>query len=58
MSPVAQAGEELDSVIRELMMRIVVPRMSEFDDVWAIANRVCDRYGLGPSGDDGNQSAL
>ena len=52
MSPIAQAGEELDSVIRELMMRIVVPRMSEFDDVWDIANRVCDRYGLGPGTDD------
>lgn len=46
MSPLAQADRELDLVIRELTMRIVVPRMGEFDDVWDIANRICDRYGL------------
>jgi hypothetical protein len=46
MSPVGKADQELDNVIRELTMRIVVPRMGEFDDVWDIANRVCDRYGL------------
>ena len=46
MSPIGKANQELDDVIRELTMRIVVPRMSEFEDVWAIANRVCDRYGL------------
>jgi hypothetical protein len=49
MSPIAQADQELDNVIRELTMRILVPRMGEFDDVWDIANRVCDRYGLGKS---------
>jgi hypothetical protein len=46
MSPVAQADQELESVIRELAMRILVPRMSDFDDVWEIANRICDRYGF------------
>ena len=46
MSPIAEADHELESVISELTMRIVVPRMSDFDEVWEIANRVCDRYGL------------
>ena len=46
MSPVSQADQELESVIRELTMRIVQPRMGDFEDVWEIANRVCDRYGL------------
>jgi hypothetical protein len=46
ISPVAQADQELETVIRELAMRIVVPRMGEFDDLWEIANRVYDRYWL------------
>jgi hypothetical protein len=46
VSPIAQADHELEVVIRELSMRILVPRMTDFDDVWEIANRVCDRYGL------------
>jgi hypothetical protein len=46
MSRLAQVDYELESVIRELAMRIVVPKMSEFDDVWKTANRVCDQYGL------------
>jgi hypothetical protein len=46
MSSLAQADQELETVIRELAMRIVVPRMGVFDDLWEIANRICDRYGL------------
>jgi hypothetical protein len=46
MSPVSQADQELESVIRELALRIVLPRMGDFEDVWEIANRVCDQYGL------------
>jgi hypothetical protein len=46
MSPLAQVDFELESVIRELTVRIVVPKMSEFDDVWEAANRVCDEYGM------------
>jgi hypothetical protein len=42
----AQADRELEAVIGELAMPIVVPRMREFDDVWKIANRICNRYGL------------
>ena len=57
MSPIAQADKELDNVIRELTMRIVVPRMGEFDDVWDVANRVCDRYGLGKSGQGEKRAA-
>lgn len=46
MSPVAPADQELEIVIRELAMRIVVPRRGEFDDLWESANRVRDRYGI------------
>jgi hypothetical protein len=44
MSPLAKFDHELEAVILELLTRIVVPKMSEFDDVWDIANRVCDNY--------------
>jgi hypothetical protein len=44
MSPLAQLDYLLESIIRELALRIVVPRLSEFDSVWDTANRVCDRY--------------
>jgi hypothetical protein len=44
MSPLAQLDYLLESIIRELALRIVVPRLSEFDCVWDTANRVCDRY--------------
>ncbi len=44
MSPIAQFDQEMEKLIRELALRIVVPRISEFDDVWEVANRVCDRY--------------
>jgi hypothetical protein len=44
MSPVEKFDHELETVILELITRIVVPKMSEFDDVWDIANRVCDNY--------------
>jgi hypothetical protein len=47
MSPIAQLDHQLEEMIRELSVRIVVPRLSEFEDVWEISNRVCDRYGLG-----------
>jgi hypothetical protein len=46
MSPIALADHALEAVIRELSLRILVPRMSDFDEVWEIANRVCDHYGL------------
>jgi hypothetical protein len=44
MSPLAQFDRELEKVIRELTLRIVAPRLSEFDFVWEVANKVCDRY--------------
>lgn len=56
MSPVEQADQELETVIRELAMRIVVPRMGEFEYLWEIANRVCDRYGLEKSVNSGASS--
>lgn len=47
MSPIAQYDHQLEEMIRELSVRIVVPRLSEFEDLWEITNKVCDRYGLG-----------
>jgi hypothetical protein len=44
MSPLAQFEREFEKVIGELTLRIVAPRVSEFDFVWEVANRVCDRY--------------
>jgi hypothetical protein len=44
MSPLARVDRELEKVIRELALRIVAPRLSEFDFVWEVANKVCDRY--------------
>ena len=46
MSPLEKADNDLEAAISEIAMRIVVPRMSDFDDLWEIANRVCDRYNL------------
>jgi hypothetical protein len=46
MSPVAEIDKELENTIRELTLRIVVPRMSEFDWVWEATNRICDGYEL------------
>jgi hypothetical protein len=46
MSPLQQLDQELEAVIQELATRIVTPKLGEFDDVWEIANRVCDRYQL------------
>jgi hypothetical protein len=47
MSPLAQFDHQLEEMIREFSLRIVVPRLSEFEDVWEISNKVCDHYGLG-----------
>jgi hypothetical protein len=46
MSPLAQFDQEMDKIIRELALRIVVPILGDFDNVWEAANRVCDRYEL------------
>jgi hypothetical protein len=46
MSPLKKVDQELETAIRELATRIVIPKLGEFDDVWEIANRVCDRYDL------------
>ena len=47
MSPLAEFDLKLEHMIRELTLRIVVPRWTEFDTVWEAAIRVCDRYELG-----------
>jgi hypothetical protein len=46
MSPLVQLDRQLDIIIRELTLRLVAPRWSEFDHVWETTNRVCDRYGI------------
>jgi len=47
MSSIAELDQQLERLIRELAMRIAVPRLSEFETVWEAAIRVCDRYELG-----------
>jgi hypothetical protein len=44
MSPLEQFDAAMDAVIRELTLRILLPRLSEFEYVWDAANRICDRY--------------
>jgi hypothetical protein len=44
MSSLSQFDQELENIIRELILRIAAPLLSEFDGVWETANRVCDRY--------------
>ena len=46
MASLAQLDRDLEKVIAELTLRLIVPRMSEFDSVWEAANRVCDRYAV------------
>ena len=47
MSPLAEFDQRMEQIIREFAMRIIVPRWTEFDDLWEAAIRVCDRYELG-----------
>ena len=42
MSPLAQFDQELEKIIRELTLKILAPRLGEFDAIWEVANRVCD----------------
>jgi hypothetical protein len=46
MSPLVQLDRQLEVIVRELTLRLIAPRWSEFDSVWVAANRVCDRYGI------------
>ena len=46
MSPL-EYDQKLEQIIREFTLRIVVPRWTEFDKLWEVATRVCDRYDLG-----------
>ena len=47
MSPIVECDRRLEEIIRELALRIFVPRWSEFETVWEIANKICDRYQIG-----------
>jgi hypothetical protein len=44
MSPLSQLDRLLEHILRDLTLRFVVPRLSEFDSLWDTANRICDRY--------------
>jgi hypothetical protein len=44
MSSLAQLDSLLEIIIRELTLRIVVPRLGEFDSLWDTTHRICDRY--------------
>ena len=46
MSPY-EVDHQMEEIIRELTLRIVTLRWTEFDTVWEAAIRVCDRYELG-----------
>jgi hypothetical protein len=46
MSPLAEFDRKLERLIREINLRIIVPRWNEFDTVWETANKICDRYEL------------
>jgi hypothetical protein len=47
MSPISEFDRRMEQLIRTFSLRILVPQWNEFDAVWKIANRVCDRYRLG-----------
>jgi hypothetical protein len=47
MSPLAEFDRKLEQMIRDFVVRILVPRWTDFDTVWETANGVCDRYELG-----------
>jgi len=47
MSALAEFDKKLEKMIGELTLRILVPRWTEFDAIWDITTRVCDRYELG-----------
>jgi hypothetical protein len=49
MSPLARLDRALEDIIRQVTLRIVVARTSEFEQVSEIANEVCDRYKIGQS---------
>jgi hypothetical protein len=46
MSPLAQLDQLLGQIIAEMARRSAGPDWGEFDRVWDLANKVCDRYGL------------
>jgi hypothetical protein len=47
MSPLAEFDRRMEQLISAFTLRILVPRWTEFDAVWQIANKICDRYELG-----------
>ncbi len=45
--PLAESAEEFEEFVSEVALRLRVANMYEFDQAWEVANRVCDRYGIG-----------
>ncbi len=48
MSP-TELDPLLEEILRELTLRIIAPRWTQFDTVWESAIRVCGRHDLGKS---------
>jgi hypothetical protein len=46
VAAVAQFDQTSEEIIYELARRVIVYRLGEFDRVWEVANRVCDKYRL------------
>jgi hypothetical protein len=44
MPPLVEFDSRLELMIRELILRMLLRRWSEFDAVWESANRICDQY--------------
>jgi len=44
MSALAQLDYVPDEIIYTLARRVVIYSLGEFDRVWEMANKVCDRY--------------
>lgn len=45
-TPAEEPDIELQAFLCEVALRLALPRMSDLDDTWEIANAVCDRYGI------------
>jgi DNA-binding transcriptional regulator LsrR (DeoR family) len=47
MSSLEQSERKLLELIAEFAGLVKVPEENAFEDVWALANQICDRYGVG-----------
>jgi hypothetical protein len=45
--PSPEGDKVFEEFVSELVFRLLVPAMKDFEDTWRAANDVCDRYQLG-----------